>query len=89
VLLERHGQGHLLAGVGDGLHVDHRDLGMLGQGVENQILAILLPVFELGEGPDTDQVAVAGEHLGRLLDVLLGIAQHHRPLFELERPHAT
>jgi hypothetical protein len=75
--------------MGDGLHVDDRDVGVLGEGVEDDVLSILLPVLELGEGADPDQIAVAGQHLDRLLDVLLGVAQHHGPFLELERPHAT
>ena len=70
-----------------GLHVDHRDVGVGGEGLEDGVLPVLLPVHEFGEGPDPDQVAIAGEDLGRLFDVLLGVIEHHSPVFELQRPH--
>jgi hypothetical protein len=75
--------------VGDRLHVDDRNVRVIGESVEDAVFAILLPVFELGKGADSYQVAVSGEDLGSLLDVLLGISVHHDTVIELERPYAT
>src|SRR5690606_840904 len=50
------------------------------------ILAVDLPVDELGEGAYADQVDIARQHTRDFGDVLLGLAIHHRAELELDRP---
>jgi hypothetical protein len=49
----------LLAGVGDGLEVDDRDLGVLGDLLDDLVLAIDRPVLDLREGAQGFEVDVS------------------------------
>ena len=86
MLLQRQRMRQLLAGMGDGLHVDHRHGRIRGEGLQHDVLAVVGPVDELRERAYADQVHVTAQHLRDFGDVLLGVAIHHRAEVELDGP---
>ena len=56
--------------------------------LDDEVLAVVLPALELRERADRDEVAVAREHAGDLLDVLLGLGVHHHAVAVLDGPGA-
>ena len=87
-LLERERERELLTGMRDRLHVQDGDGGVLREGVDDGVLAIVLPALELGERAHRDEVAIAREHARDLLDVLLGLAVHDDAVAVLDGPGA-
>ena len=84
--LQRQRVRQLLAGMGDGLHVDDRHRRILRKGLQDDVLAVALPVDELRERAHADQVHVAPQHPRHFRDVLFGVAVHHRAEVEFDRP---
>ena len=87
--LQRHHMGHLLTGMGDGLHVDDRHIRVFREGVQDLVLAVFLPVHEFRESANADHVAIARQHLRRLFHMLFGVAVHDGAVLEFQGPHAA
>jgi hypothetical protein len=54
----------------------------------DRLLALPLPLAAGGEGANAQDVGVAAEHAGRLVDVLGGTPVHDDFVTKLKRPHA-
>ena len=76
VLLDHLHMGQFLTRVGDGFHVDHRHCGILGKGLDHQILAVLLPIDKFGKGSNTNQIAITRQYLGGFGNMFFGHAIH-------------
>ena len=86
MFLQRQRVRQLLAGMGDGFHVDHRHGRVFGEAFKHLVFAIGRPVDELRECAHADQVDVTAQHLRHFGDVFFGVAVHDRAEVELDRP---
>ena len=88
-LLQRHDMGHLLAGMGNSLHINDRHISVFCKGIQNFVFAILLPIGKFRESPDANHIAIARENFCRFFYVLLSLAIHDDAVFKFQRPHPT
>src|SRR6185295_19775253 len=89
LLFERHRVGQALTGVAaGGLEVDHRPVGVAREVADDVVTPGHRPLVTAGKRPYRDGVRIAGEHPGRLDDVLHRGAVHDGARLGLETPAA-
>ena len=71
------------------LHIDNGNINQRNQVLELRVSQIVIQIAPLGEGADSDRIAVGGDHRHRLANVLGGRAVHHdsRPCLQAVDGH--
>ena len=82
-LLAGHHHRHLLAGMGDRLHIDHGHIGIGRERVEDFVFAVVVPIEKFRECPHPNHIAVRRQDPRCLLHMLFSLAIHDDPVFKL------